>query len=1061
MGRVVEALDLQLGRTVALKEVLASRNSVGIERRFAREVQITARLEHPAIVPLYDSGVTEDGRPFYVMRKVTGRPLEELIARSRSVAERMAQLPAVLAAIDAVGHAHRRGVIHRDLKPANILVGDLGETVVIDWGLAKVIGEDDHAIEALAPADTLQTQIGSVFGTPGFMAPEQARGEELGTRGDVYALGATLYQLLAGVPPHRGKSATEVLSSTLNHGPLEVEAPGAPPELVAIVRKALAFEAAERYPDAVALGEDVRRFLAGQLVAAHQYTRRERLARLARKYRGMLAVAAVATVALAGLAWYGVHRILDERDIANAARAVALRESLTAKERLAAVQDREERRIVANARALLGSSPTAAIATLKQIPASSKYVDEARTVAESAVARGVVWGQQTTTARTYQAVLSPDGTRLFQLTDDTWARLWDLDHHKLVWQRHETDPRAHVVWVGDGKHLILRHDKDPPVLVDVATVTSTALPIATMFDVVAADHGDRILFVDGEGAIHRFDLGTRTDVVLPVEHLGKEARLAIAPDAQTAAVTDGAKRVIVFGIDGAELARHDGNFHALAFSGTGKLAAFGAPEVLELKLAPTPTWTPVVLPAQPYLKVAAGGYLGDELQVFIGGRLYGWHGAAVERISASGNWVGGFALAGGLAIVKVTEARLAFANRNETGELLLPMTVANARLIGRPDLPRLVVVGEGILLDLPVDNFVARALPKQLDEVPTFIGDDALLYLPSAGDTLRWYELASQRETVVHLAQPGFHTLEAIDERDGRALVADMFGAVDAGAMDEAPTRLLLVKRGEATARTIATGPGLWGLLVEGGLLYVDRAGKPWGEIGDGPAFALPKLDGAVLTIAGRGPLGFVAYTDAGEVVRGALDRATIDKIYARKSQHAHIITDPAGRVYLSLGTRLYRWDSDLQEVADLGKPITALMRGAGGILVGLDGGELFDAPLDASGPPKRLLSAGSTHINLGDGGHLLTAIGQGAELELVELPAQLRWTIPAEVTPGGSVTVSQSGRTIVYSPYTGSTFSLVRTLAASPTDLGAWLDELTNATADGSGFIVWPWQAP
>src|SRR6185503_12814972 len=175
MGRVVEAFDTQLGSTVAFKEILPNAAS-SLARRFRREVEITARLEHPSIVPLYDSGTTDDGRPFYVMRRVTGRPLDQLIASTRTLDERLALLPNVLAAIDGIAHAHKRGVIHRDLKPANILVGELGETVVIDWGLAKVIGEaDTQSNEPRIPsaADSLQTQMGSVFGTPGFMAPEQ------------------------------------------------------------------------------------------------------------------------------------------------------------------------------------------------------------------------------------------------------------------------------------------------------------------------------------------------------------------------------------------------------------------------------------------------------------------------------------------------------------------------------------------------------------------------------------------------------------------------------------------------------------------------------------------------------------------------------------------------------------------------------------------------------------------------------------------------------------------------------------------------------------------------
>src|SRR5262249_31407370 len=161
------------------------------------------------------------------------------------------------------------------------------------------------------------------FGTPGFMAPEQARGEDLDPRSDVYALGATLYQLLAGAPPHAGTSATEVIARTgvSEVVPVGKVAPGAPPELVAIVGKALAFEPTGRYPDAGALGEDVRRFLAGQLVAAHHYTTRQRVTRFARRHRAPLSVAALAMAAVATLAWVGVHRIVRERDIARDARA--------------------------------------------------------------------------------------------------------------------------------------------------------------------------------------------------------------------------------------------------------------------------------------------------------------------------------------------------------------------------------------------------------------------------------------------------------------------------------------------------------------------------------------------------------------------------------------------------------------------------------------------------------------------------------------------------------------------------------------------------------------------
>src|SRR5262249_5279403 len=157
MGRVVEAVDTRLGRRVALKEALDHEGNAG--KRFARETSITARLEHPSIVPLYDAGTGPDGAPDYVMRRVSSEGLDKLIARAKTLADRLALLPHVVAAANAIAHAHRRRVLHRDLKPANILAGDLGETVVIDWGLAKVIDEEDGLVVEGAPGE-LETRAG-------------------------------------------------------------------------------------------------------------------------------------------------------------------------------------------------------------------------------------------------------------------------------------------------------------------------------------------------------------------------------------------------------------------------------------------------------------------------------------------------------------------------------------------------------------------------------------------------------------------------------------------------------------------------------------------------------------------------------------------------------------------------------------------------------------------------------------------------------------------------------------------------------------------------------------
>ncbi len=189
IGRVTRARDRRLGRTVAVKELLV-RDALH-EERFVREALITARLDHPGIVAVHEAGVWPSGEPYYVMKLVAGRTLHERLAEARDQRERLALLPHVVAVADAVGYAHREGVVHRDIKPANVVCGEFGETVVVDWGLAHDAGL------ALPPVVD-----DGVLGTPAYMAPELAAGATPDPRGDVYAIGAILYELLAGAPPY-------------------------------------------------------------------------------------------------------------------------------------------------------------------------------------------------------------------------------------------------------------------------------------------------------------------------------------------------------------------------------------------------------------------------------------------------------------------------------------------------------------------------------------------------------------------------------------------------------------------------------------------------------------------------------------------------------------------------------------------------------------------------------------------------------------------------------------------------------------------------------------------
>ncbi|MCY0989790.1 serine/threonine-protein kinase [Nannocystis sp. ILAH1] len=323
MGRVYLARDRRLGRMVALKEA----HDEALARRLAREVRVTAGLEHPGIVTVYDEVRGSDGRLFYTMRLMRGRPLSQVLGERRTTAARLELLPHYLDACHALAYAHAHGVIHRDLKPANIMVGAYGETQVVDWGLARRLADP-----AADEADAGETCPGAVLGTPAYMSPEQARGEPADRSSDVWGLGAVLLELLAGAPP---RAAVETVSPDL---PADAAAKAAallrdvPPELAAIVARATALDCSARYPDAGALAVDVAAFLAGRRVHAHRYSALEIGLRFARAWRVPLFVAGAALVVIASLVVLGTLRLQAQRDRALAAEDEA-RTALAASDR--------------------------------------------------------------------------------------------------------------------------------------------------------------------------------------------------------------------------------------------------------------------------------------------------------------------------------------------------------------------------------------------------------------------------------------------------------------------------------------------------------------------------------------------------------------------------------------------------------------------------------------------------------------------------------------------------------------------------------------------------------
>jgi serine/threonine protein kinase len=375
LGQIHLALDREFQRTVALKTIRPEyAQNDSMRERFVLEAEITGNLEHPGVVPAYGLGTSRDGLPYYAMRLVKGRNLRECLdglhppapagKKCRGVADLRAGgrelrelVRHFVAVCQTLEYAHKRGVIHRDLKPSNLMVGDHGETLVIDWGLAKALGR--RLPEDLAPGDSLfvpRTSSGSgeatrgTVGTPGYIPPEQydEPGDKTTAASDVYALGAILYEVLTGRGPFQElrREVDQIKSATL-HGDFPLPRlinPTAPRALEAICLKAMSTKPVQRYSSAAELAEDVKRWQDDEPVSALPETWSNRLGRWERKNRRAVRVGSVALALLAAGATAAallVTRAWKESEVSRNDAVESLGQVLSLTDRILEKSDQE------------------------------------------------------------------------------------------------------------------------------------------------------------------------------------------------------------------------------------------------------------------------------------------------------------------------------------------------------------------------------------------------------------------------------------------------------------------------------------------------------------------------------------------------------------------------------------------------------------------------------------------------------------------------------------------------------------------------------------------------
>ncbi|HUJ62687.1 MAG TPA: serine/threonine-protein kinase [Kofleriaceae bacterium] len=1032
MGRVDDAYDRALGRPVAIKHILSA-SDVDLVR-FEREARITARLEHPGIVPVHDAGRGPDGTPYYVMRRVDGRPLSELVGAKKTLAGRMTLLPNVLAACDAIAYAHARGVVHRDLKPSNILIGPFGETLVIDWGLAREANDAERPDAPIPPSDAQLTRAGTVAGTPGFMAPEQARGEPVDARADVFALGATLFYVLAGDLPYDTASATEMVSlAGSGRSPDWAKLPDElPRDLRAIITKAMATSAAERYRDGGALASDLRRFMDGQLVAAHDYGAFARILRFVRRHRATVAVAAVSAAALAVVGTLAVRRVVAERDDANAQRAIA-----EARQREATAM--ADRLLVEHARELVGRDPTEAIQELRNLRPESQLWPQAATVAQAAALSGIPFGFSGLNGDRLRIAPDDRHVALAGVIDDRIS-LVDLVTRTNAVIAHVPRVRGYG-WLDASRHLVLA-SQSHLIELDVQTGATRERDLGEDIEEVAAD---------GSGALW-VQLGRRLYQLASFDAAPVELATDTAELAQTELVAVTREK------DGMHVVNRRASWLlpglspvAAVLIDNGGLVAIGEHEVDAWQLPDRAA--PVKLGHWKLPEIAINAGVHDDVVMVATAQ-------GLRQLSRIGEIALGPEM---YSTIAVNPARDLFATSAVNGQVYLIDHDARWLLAPRPfTFQRMAFTHDGrFLMGVGADgSMLVWDLPSFAPRIRTITRSQELV------DTTRdalWLidmpDYVTERDRTTDVATPRLHIWPpmisglAVDPSGTHALVTT-FGSDNTQPTYTVMLFDLLTKKLLARAPDESTPFGF----DEQGVVVAFRDGR----VADWPfrePFAertIAQVDREPDAVAREGRYLFASYSD-GRLVRVDLGTGAQahDKLPAAPDQ---LLVDPHGYALVLAGGTVWRWDGSTPPVKqDVIGSVIALRRTAAGVIARTATAVVVIdpvtrvLPLTGDDSARGRLKLGSRQ----DSDWVVTTDQVG--LEIANVRSGIGFSVPCVEDPE-SVLVEQDG---VFASMIGGEKQLFEWKLDVPTDpvaLRTWLATVTNAVrTPGSEVVVWP----